>query len=125
VKRTITRLGLLCALALAQGCNHRSHDVSEDGDAGGSSDGYNEETPDDGPSSTSDAGGSEPMDPGTRPTVSNEESHLEGPSAAATVSKSERFTMVSRVGVPSNPPLEAKGEHFSIKSSLFSVRGKK
>lgn len=125
MKRTITQLGLLCALALAQGCNHRSHDVGVDGDAGGPDDGYQEENPEDGPSATNDAGGSEPTEPGTAVTISNEDSHLEGPSAAATVSKSERFTLVSRVGIPSNTPLEAKGEHYAIKSSLFSAKGKK
>jgi hypothetical protein len=124
VKMTFTRLGLLCAFALSQGCNHTSHGTGA-GEQEPGEPGYEEETPGDEPSAHADAGGSrqQPGDQGV--VVSDENSHLEGPSASATVASSERFKMVSRVGIPANTPLEAKAEHFSIKSSLFSVRGKK
>jgi hypothetical protein len=124
VKMTFTRLGLLCAFALSQGCNHTSHGTgAAEQDAG--EPGYEDETPGDETSAGADAGSSEQGPADQEVVVSDEKSHLEGPSAAATVASSERFKMVSRIGIPANTPLEAKAEHFSIKSSLFSVRGKK
>jgi hypothetical protein len=126
VKGTFTRLGLLCVFALAQGCNHRSHDVAVDseGDAGGS--GYHEETPGEGPSAQADGGSSQTGKDSDAPIViAPEESHLEGPSASATVSQSDHFKMVSRVGIPAATPLQAKSGGYAIKSTLFSVRGKK
>lgn len=122
VKMTFTRLGLLCAFALAQGCNHKSHHINAD-EPDASEPGFEEETPDE-PSAQAD-GGSLAEEPSKPVVASNENSHLEGPSASATVSSSERFKLVSRVGIPANTPIEAKAEHYSIKSSLFSVRGKK